>query len=71
MENMLENEFDEMSRFNTLQVSNTNGCCRTGEIVGSKNTAEGKIPVIACEGGCIRGEIARLAANFVAKKEPF
>jgi uncharacterized metal-binding protein len=32
---------------------------------------EGKIPVISCEGGCIRGEIARLAANIVAKNEPF
>ncbi len=33
--------------------------------------AAGKIPVISCEGGCIRGEIARIAANIVAKEEPF
>jgi uncharacterized metal-binding protein len=33
--------------------------------------AEGKIPVISCEGGCIRGEIARVAANMVAKDGPY
>jgi len=33
--------------------------------------AEAKIPVLSCEGACIRGEIARLAANMVAKEEPF
>ncbi len=33
--------------------------------------AEGKIPVLSCEGACIRGEIARLAANLVAKEEAY
>jgi uncharacterized metal-binding protein len=33
--------------------------------------AEGKMPVLSCEGACIRGEIARLAANLVAKEQPF
>ena len=33
--------------------------------------AEGKIPVLSCEGPCIRGEIARLAANMVAEEEPY
>jgi uncharacterized metal-binding protein len=27
--------------------------------------------VISCEGACIRGEIARLAAHLVAKEEPY
>lgn len=27
--------------------------------------------MISCEGACIRGEIARLAANLVAKEEPY
>ncbi len=26
---------------------------------------------MSCEGACIRGEIARLAANMVAKEEPY
>ncbi len=39
--------------------------------MGRRNLAEGKIPVLSCEGGCIRGEIARLAAHLVAKEEPY
>ena len=27
--------------------------------------------MLSCEGACIRGEIARLAANMVAKEEPY
>ncbi len=55
----------------TLEVSKTGKTCPTGEIVGSRNLEEGKIPVLSCEGACIRGEIARLVANLVAKEEPF
>ncbi len=54
-----------------IEVSKTGKSCPTGEIVGSKNHEEGKIPVLSCEGACIRGEIARLAANLVAKEEPY
>jgi len=32
---------------------------------------EGSIPVFSCEGACIRGEIARRAANLVAKEAPY
>lgn len=32
--------------------------------------AAGKIPVFSCEGPCIRGDIARLAANIVAREAP-
>jgi hypothetical protein len=30
-----------------------------------------KIPVLSCEGPCVRGDIARRSANFVAQEEPF
>ena len=30
---------------------------------------QSKIPVLSCEGACIRGEIARQAANIVARHE--
>jgi len=63
-----------MGEFNTsfsLEVIGTLGRCPSGEKIGNRNMTEGKIPVISCEGGCIRGEIARLAANFVAKEEPY
>lgn len=55
----------------TLAVTCTNGSCAMGERMGDLHRRAGKIPVISCEGACIRGEIARLAANLVAKEEPY
>lgn len=55
----------------SIEVEKTDGKCPIGEKIGNQNMAEEKIPVISCEGGCIRGEIARLAANLVAKEEPY
>lgn len=43
----------------------TNSSCPIGEIIGKKNISESNIPVLSCEGACIRGEIARLAANIL------
>ncbi len=60
----------ETNRFSIL-VDEAKGACAVGERQGLQNQREGKIPVISCEGGCIRGEIARLAANMVAKEEPY
>ena len=54
-----------------VQVSTTNGICPTGEITGKKYINESKIPVLSCEGACIRGEIARLAANIVSRLDSF
>lgn len=51
-----------------LKVESTDGSCPIGEAVGERNSKEGKIPVFSCEGACIRGEIARVAANLVAKE---
>ena len=55
----------------TIQVETTQAKCPAGEETGAQNIAEGTIPVLSCEGACIRGEIARLAANLVAKEKPF
>src|SRR5512144_2777507 len=55
----------------TLEISKTDKTCPVGEKIGSRNLEEGKIPVLSCEGACIRGEIARLAANLVAKEAPY
>ncbi len=55
----------------SIIVTGTTKTCPVGEKTGKQNLTEGKIPVISCEGGCIRGEIARLAANMVAKVEPY
>jgi uncharacterized metal-binding protein len=54
-----------------VEISKTERTCPVGEKVGSRNLEEGRIPVLSCEGACIRGEIARLAANLVAKEEPY
>lgn len=55
----------------SLKVEGTKNRCPIGEKTGAGNMAEGKIPVISCEGACIRGEIARLAANMIAREEPY
>src|SRR5512145_3128794 len=55
----------------SLEITNTQKKCPIGEKVGGENLKDKKIPVISCEGACIRGEIARLAANMVAKEDPY
>ena len=54
-----------------LRVTPTKAVCPSGQAVGRRNLEEGKVPVVSCEGACIRGEIARMAANIVAKEEPY
>jgi len=54
-----------------VEVKKTDGRCPIGETVGKRNIEEKRIPVLSCEGGCIRGEIARLAANMVSKEAGF
>lgn len=54
-----------------LAVEKTSAKCPVGETVAQENLKSHKIPVLSCEGACIRGEIARLAANFVAKEPPY
>ncbi len=55
----------------SITVEGTRHRCPVGEKIGAGNMAKGKIPVLSCEGACIRGEIARVAANLVAKEEPY
>lgn len=52
-----------------LTVDETKAVCFIGEVAGKRSIDEKKVPVISCEGVCIRGEIARLAAHLVAKEE--
>ena len=55
----------------SLDVTGVTGICPAGESWAKQNILDKKIPVLSCEGPCIRGEIARLAANMVAKKESY
>ncbi len=53
-----------------LSIDNVKGLCAAGESYASDCMAKGLTPVLSCEGPCIRGEIARLAANLVAREVP-
>lgn len=64
-------EAEEAEGMIILRVTPTKAVCPSGQKAGRKNLEEGKVPVVSCEGACIRGEIARMAANIVAKEEPF
>lgn len=55
----------------TIAVQGVQGVCPAGEKWAQRMTAGKRIPVLSCEGPCIRGEIARLAANLVAREEPY
>lgn len=54
----------------TLEVNGVRGVCPAGEVYANEAIAQKLIPVFSCEGPCIRGEIARLAANLVAQEVP-
>ena len=61
----------KINKVSTIKVTDTDNVCAIGEHVGPQYLNEGKIPVFSCEGGCIKGEIARLAANLVAKEDRY
>ena len=54
----------------SLAVKGVKGACPAGEAYAKQMIFNRKIPVFSCEGPCIRGEIARLAANLVAQEVP-
>jgi uncharacterized metal-binding protein len=55
----------------SLDVEGVTGACPAGEQWAEQQIAKSRIPVLSCEGPCIRGDIARLAANRVAEEEPY
>ena len=55
----------------SVEVGAVKGVCPAGEVYANRNIEERKIPVISCEGPCIRGEVSRLAANIVGEEAPF
>jgi uncharacterized metal-binding protein len=62
----MENYSPEFS----LDVEGVRGFCPAGEVYAAQQIETKSIPVLSCEGPCIRGEIARLAANFIAQDVP-
>ena len=53
-----------------LKVQGVKGTCPAGEKYAKEQIAAKTIPVLSCEGPCIRGDIARLAANFITQEVP-
>lgn len=62
---------NELKQKFSIEIEDKAAVCPLGEVVGNKMIVEGKIPVISCEGGCFRGEIARVASHLVAKETPY
>ena len=54
----------------SLDVQEVKGLCPAGEMFAKQQLAARTIPVLTCEGPCIRGEIARLAGNFITQDVP-
>ena len=54
----------------SLEVQGVKGYCPAGEVYAKRQIEAKTIPVMSCEGPCIRGEIARLAANRIAQTLP-
>ncbi len=54
----------------SLDVEGVKGFCPVGETYAKQQQEARRIPVLSCEGACIRGEIARRAANLVAAEGP-
>lgn len=50
----------------SLAVEGVRGACPAGDRYANEQMVQHRTPVLSCEGPCIRGEIARLAANMVA-----
>ena len=55
----------------SVEVDGVKGVCPAGEKWAEDKIRNRRIPVLACEGPCVRGDIARLAANRVANEVPF
>lgn len=54
----------------SLEVDGVEGFCPAGDNYATEQIARKAVPLLSCEGPCIRGEIARLAANLVAEEAP-
>ena len=54
----------------TVSVQGVKGSCPAGEKYAKEQLATKTIPVLSCEGPCIRGEIARLAATLITQDVP-
>jgi hypothetical protein len=64
----MEEQMDNFTPDFAVEVQGIKGFCPVGDRYAQEQIANRSIPVLSCEGPCIRGEIARLAANLVAQE---
>lgn len=54
-----------------IKVDETKNNCPIGDKIALEQKNNKSIPVLSCEGPCIRGEIARITANLLSKTKPY
>jgi uncharacterized metal-binding protein len=54
----------------SINVQGVKGFCPIGESYAKEQIAAKTIPVLSCEGPCIRGDIARRAADLIVQDVP-
>ena len=54
----------------SLEVEGVKAFCPAGEVYAKPQSRRRQSRALSCEGPCIRGEIARLAANYVSEDLP-
>jgi len=57
----------KISEYETIKIEKTKRICPLCENYSEKHTSK-PVVVMTCEGGCLRGEIARQAANLICHK---
>jgi hypothetical protein len=67
-QNTKETTMSQSKQNFSIDVEGMKAVCPLGEVVGNKMIDEERIPVISCEGGCFRGEVARVAAHMAANE---
>lgn len=55
----------------TITFENTDRHCPIGDKTANEMMNQVDIPVISCEGYCIRGDIARMVANMLSKEKGY
>ena len=62
----MESQTSEFS----INVQGIKGLCPVGEAYAHQQMADKTTPVLSCEGPCIRGDIARRAADMIVQDVP-
>ncbi len=63
------NESESKSPFFNVVVEKVSGNCKAGEDWSADAIEKSKIPVLSCEGPCVKGEIARRAAGLLSGRD--